>query len=766
VKDASNKNGVTNGVTFANNPGSNSSLVAIGPISNDVVCVSSTTDPPVNTPRTTISAAGSNITFDGGTSQFSFIWNTAAFQPGCYRLELDLDSGQPTPANLPAFQVQFYLSDLNESVVITTTSPLPDATVGIPDTQQLQETGGVTSLGWTVVPNSGSLPTGFNLDPVAGKISGTTLTAGTFQFTVQVIDSIGDFGTQPLALTVHIFVSDSQPANPPFTATTALPNAVVGSPYSNTVYESGGVSNNTTAFSWTIVPNSVLPGGGSTLPGVSFQPNGTGVTNGTLSGTPTAPGTYTFTAKVTDSAGNTGTQTLTLNVADALFGDLVVVDGPAAMSPSGTLLRVTQDGTTTGTIATISTGQPTGVAVDASTGNIYATVAPVAGSGTPGVTQVTQFGTVNNSFVSGVPLQNPVAVAVDASKNVYVADSKADAIYKFDSTGTQVGANGTATASPFASLPASSVMHVRMAFDKNGNLIVASDKVNGASGVIEVDQITSTGTSTVLYNTTTNAGLTDTLTAVNASANITSFSITSGVVTFQAMNTFAAGTMVKISGLTAGAYMNGQTLTVLPDGLTGAQFEANFNNPDVSSTNDSGTATSLTAAYTGTFSPPLPAGSPVAISGFTNNGNNSPINSPFTVVNCTSTTLVVNNPNGVTETHAGTATFGIASVGGVATFSDGSIDVADSSMQTIYKITTTPSPTVAPDISTTNALCCNISGMTNPHSQTNPSQDTTLFVTVDQTQKVQKAVPPSTVTTIHNGTPLTFPNDVAWYSKP
>jgi hypothetical protein len=142
-----------------------------------------------------------------------------------------------------------------------------------------------------------------------------------------------------------------------------------------------------------------------------------------------------------------------------------------------------------------------------------------------------------------------------------------------------------------------------------------------------------------------------------------------------------------------------------------------------------------------------------------NNGNNSAINSPFTVVSCTSTTLVVNNPNGVTETHAGTATFGIASVGGVATFSDGSIDVADSSMQTIYKITTTPSLAVAPDISTTNALCCNISGMTNP------SQGTTLFVTLDQAAQVQQAVPPSTVTTIHNGVPLTFPNDVATYSK-
>jgi Putative Ig domain len=767
VLDASNKVG-----TSAKNPSSNS-LFAIGPISNDVACVGSGGP---NTPRSQIAPLGNGngIVFDG-TSQFSFPWHTsqgfngtnAAFPPGCYRLELDLDSGQPTSGNLPAsaFQVQFYLSDSNESVLVTTTSPLPGGTVGVLYNQQLQETGGVMPLNWTVV--SGSLPPGTPPAPSMSLISGTGVlsgyaaTAGTYPFTVQATDSIGDFGTQPLTLTVHIFVSASQPpAIPPFTATMALPNGVVGSPYNNTVYESGGVSNDTTAFSWTIVPNSVMPGGGSTLPGVSFQPNAIGVTNGTLFGTPPAPGTYTFTAMVTDSAGNTGTQMLTLNVADALFGDLVVVDGGPAAMPTGTLLRVTQAGTPTGTIATISTGQPTGVAVDASTGNIYATVAPVAGIGMPGVTQVTQFGTVNNSFVSGGPLQNPVSVAVDASKNVYVADSKADAIYKFDSTGTQVGANGTATASAFASLP-SSVMHVRMAFATNGNLIVASDKVNGASGVIEVDQInTSTGTPTVLYNTTTNAGLTDTLTAVNASANITSFSITSNVVTFQATNNFAAGTMVQISGLTTGTYLNGQTLTVLSAGLTGAQFEANFNNPDVTSTNDSGTATSLTAAYTGTFSPPLSMGSPVAISGFTNNGNNSPINSPFTVVSCTSTTLVVNNPNGVTETHAGTATFGIASVGGVATFSDGSIDVADSSTQTIYKITTTPSLAVAPDISTTNALCCNISGMTNP------SQGTTLFVTLDQTVQVQKAVPPSTVTTILNGTPLTFPNDVATYSKP
>jgi hypothetical protein len=902
--------------TFANNPGSNT-LVAVGPISNDITCNTSAIGP-----RSTISSGGTGISFDG-TSHFSFMWNTGsgfvgggAFPPGCYLLEVDLDSGQPFAGQASAFQRQIYLSDQNESVVINTTS-LPDGIVGLLYNQQLLETGGVGVLNWT---ESGSLPPGTPPAPSisltgTGVLSGYATTAGTYPFTPQVTDSIGDFGTQPLTLTVHIFVSTSQPpAVPPFTATTALtPNAVVGSLYSNTVYEGGGVNDGIHPFTWTIVPGT-LTLNGAAVPdgslGISFQPNTVaGGNNGILSGTPTTPGIYTFTAMVTDSAGNTGTQTLiTVNVADALFGDLVVVDGPPSNNPSGTLLRVTQAGTTTGTIATISTGQPTGVAVDAGTGNIYASVAPLAGVGTAGVVQVSQFGTTssNTAFQTSVGssgvLKNPVAVAVDSSGNVYVADSQADAIYEFNSSGT------LQNPSPFAPLPAS-VMHVRMAFDTNGNLVVASDKVNGAIGVIEVDKIApGGGAPTVVYNTTANAGLTDGLTAVNASANITSFAITNNVVTFQGANNFTAGTMVQIKGLTTGTYLDGQILQVLPAGLTGAQFAANFNNPgvpstndsgtatssanitgfsitsnvvtfqaantfatgtmvqinglsnpavtslngqtlavqsasttqftlnfnsadtpstgdsgtatasaaitsfamsnnvvtiqaantfgtgtmvqvsglttgtylngqtltllsasgsqftasfnnpNVPSTNDSGTATSQTAAYTGIFSPPLPVGSPAAISGFGNNGNNSPVGSPFTVLSCTSTTLVVNNPNGVTETHAGTATFGIASVGGVATFPDGSIDVADSSLQSIYKITTTPSLAVAPDIGTTNALS-HISGITNP------SQGTTLFVTLDQAAQVLQAVPPSTVTVILNGVPLTFPNDVTWYSK-
>jgi hypothetical protein len=551
---------------------------------------------------------------------------------------------------------------------------------------------------------------------------------------------------QSSALQLLIFVSD----NGPYITTTSplVPDGVVGSAYTTTLDEAGGQP----PVTWNIVSCSACSPG-TPPPGITL--NSATATTATLSGTPTSPGLYTFQVNVTDSVGNTGTpQTLTLRVADALPGDLIVVDGAPTANPlAGTILRVTQTGTTTGTIATVSSGQPTGVAVDANTGNIYAAVAPVSGSGTPGVVQVVgPYGAVANPFGPVGVLQNPVAVAVDSSGNVYVGDNKANAIYEFNSSGTQVGAGA------FAPLPTSGGVanHIRMTFDSTGNLIVASDNVGGTFGIVEVDKFDSSANKTVLYNTTTNAGLTDPLTAVNASATIMSFAITSNIVTFQAVNSFTAGTNVQISSLSVGTYLNGQVLTVISSGLSGTQFEANFTNPDVASTADSGTATAQAATYVGTFSPPLPAGSSVTISGFTNPGNNG----TFTVQKgSTSSQLVVNNPNGVTETNPGTATFGIATVGGVATFPDGSIDVADFSMQTIYKITTTPSLTVAPDLNTTNALCCNISGMTNP------SEGTTLFVTLDQAAKMQKAVPPSTITNILSGAPLTFPNDVATYSK-
>jgi YVTN family beta-propeller protein len=79
-------------------------------------------------------------------------------------------------------------------------------------------------------------------------------------------------------------------------------------------------------------------------------------------------------------------------------------------------------------------------------------------------------------------------------------------------------------------------------------------------------------------------------TSCRTSAPITSFSITSNVVTFQGVNSFVPGQVITIEGLSAGAYLNGATLTVLATGLTGTQFECYFANANVGLTSVTGTA--------------------------------------------------------------------------------------------------------------------------------------------------------------------------------
>jgi hypothetical protein len=704
-----------------------------------------------NLPNATAAIPYSNTLYETGAAPGTLTWNyTGTLPPGITPnpANSNMLSGTPTTAGTYNFTAQvtdsagntgslafclkvlIFVSDaspLGGSPYVTPT--LPNATAGTPYSNTLYETGAATgTLTWNY---TGTLPPGITPNPAnSNTLSGTPTTAGTYMFTAQVTDSAGNTGSLLFTLQVLIFESDSgAPA-----VTTNLPAGTVGSPYSNTIDESGG----TGTLTWSITA-------GALPPGLSL-----GLNSGTVSGTPTAPGNYNFTVQVTDtdSPPNVATLAFMLSVADAQYGDLIVVDGAPTASPlGGTLFRITPTGTS-GTIAAISNGSPTGVAVDSTSGNIYVAVDSVSGSGTSRIVKIGPTGTLTDPFVPSGVFTNPVAVAVDASGNVYVGDNSTNAIYEFNSSGASVGAV------PFASLPSSNSMsnHIRMAFDSSGNLDVASDNIGGVSGQVEVDQIASGGALTVLYNTKTKSTATYALTAVNAStANITSFAITSNVVTFQAANNFSAGTMVLINGLSTGTYLDGQVLTVLASGLSSTLFEANFTYSNVASTPDTGTATAqppaATAAYTGTFSPTIPANALVTIAGFTNAGNNG----QFTVVSCTSTTLVVNNANAVVENNSGTATLQltqIGTVGGIAALSGGSIDVADYGAQAIYNITNPGAANMA--ITTAiSTLCCNISGMANP-----PGAPTTLFVTLTGatgTPQLQQAVPAtSTVTTVNS----------------
>lgn len=172
-------------------------------------------------------------------------------------------------------------------ITLSPGSPLPDGTINVPYSQAIGTTGG-TESGRVFSISAGSLPAGLSLNPATGLISGTPTSGGTSNFTVSVIDSGGNTGSQAYALSIIVVLT----VNP-----ATLPNGTTGTPYNQTVTAAGGTPGYTFAISAGALPN-----------GLSLAPNGA------ITGTPTVAGPYNFTVRATDAAANTGTRAYAVNI--------------------------------------------------------------------------------------------------------------------------------------------------------------------------------------------------------------------------------------------------------------------------------------------------------------------------------------------------------------------------------------------------------------------------------------------------------------------
>lgn len=282
--------------------------IAIKATGSSAVPLSVTT---TSLPGGTVGASYSaQLAASGGTTPYSWALGAgSSLPPGLTLSSAGAISGTPAVAGSYGFTVvvvdgsspqQSASAALSIAVasaagtLAVSTPNLPRGTVGIAYSQQLAATGGTTPYSWSLA--AGALPTGLGL-PTSGLLSGTPTTAGSFTFTVQVADSST---TQQVAQATFTVTIDSNPSQIVTITTGSLPVGAVGRAYLAPLQAAGGV----TPYSWTVVAG-------------SLPDSLTLSTAGTISGTPTAAGSFTFTVEVADSSSpaQTATKQFTITIA-------------------------------------------------------------------------------------------------------------------------------------------------------------------------------------------------------------------------------------------------------------------------------------------------------------------------------------------------------------------------------------------------------------------------------------------------------------------
>jgi uncharacterized repeat protein (TIGR03803 family) len=253
---------------------------------------------------------------------------------------------------------------------------------------QVPSTGGtLTDLGLFSGGN-GAQPAGTVLqDTATGNIIGPAFNGG-----------VAGFGA--------IFALTS--TTPPSINTTSLPNGTTGTAYSQTIQASGGTG--TLTFSAT----------GNVPAGLTLS------TTGVLSGTPTTPGSYTFTVTVKDSGGQIASATYTIIIYGQATKLALTIPASAAAGASFTLTVSAVDGggntdaTFNGTVTlTSSLGNDVSPTTVTLTNGTATVTASVTGAGNQTITASTSGLTSANAPITVSPGSfNHYAIAISGPSQV------------------------------------------------------------------------------------------------------------------------------------------------------------------------------------------------------------------------------------------------------------------------------------------------------------------------------------------------------------
>lgn len=196
-----------------------------------------------------------------------------------------------TPGGIGGSKGAAMMEGLGTFAAITMGCSSGSGTVSVAYSSTATATGTTGAVTWTII--AGSLPTSLVIDASTGLIHGTPTVAGTFSFTLHVVDSLGNAESQPCS----IIIAGAPPAPPVLACPPATTGAVLTF-YSSATGLTGGVA----PFTYSI-------SAGSLPPGLSIN-----ASTGVISGTPTMAGLYSFTIHIVDSISQSASQPCTITI--------------------------------------------------------------------------------------------------------------------------------------------------------------------------------------------------------------------------------------------------------------------------------------------------------------------------------------------------------------------------------------------------------------------------------------------------------------------
>lgn len=249
----------------------------------------------------TAGATYTPVTFNQTSGVGAIGWTETGTLPAGMGFDASTATLSGTPTQTGSFPVTVTATDANsctgsQSLTLVIACPaiglapsnLPGGTVGTSYTQGVTASSGIAPYTYEVT--SGALPTGLTLSS-GGLLAGSPRVPGTFDFTVTATDANRCAGSRAYTVGVVCPTITVSPAS--------LPSALEGNSYTQTL-SAGPLSG---AYAFTAPP-------GSLPPGLALDP-----TTGTLTGMPTAAGTFPFVVTATHAqSGCSGTRSYSIAV--------------------------------------------------------------------------------------------------------------------------------------------------------------------------------------------------------------------------------------------------------------------------------------------------------------------------------------------------------------------------------------------------------------------------------------------------------------------